>query len=269
MNMKLTALISSILLTAICFGAIAADDDPTVATVNGKALKQSTLQFYALERRQMDPSNQPPAGGLINDIVNMQLLKEEAQKKKLDKTSAFKERMNFIQLTILSQVAMIDYLDNNPISEERLKEEYNARIGDMKITEIKASHILLKDKKTADDVIKKLNKGGNFAGLAKKHSTGPSGPKGGELGWFRAQQMVPEFSEALLTLKNGDYTKQPVKTQFGWHIILRSGERDGVPPSFESVKPKIAATLEQAHIQKHINMLRESADIKIIEQSAK
>jgi len=265
--MKLTALIGSIFLTVICFGAVA-EDDPTVATVNGKALKQSTLQFYALERRQMDPNSQAPAKNLIDDIVNMQLLKEEAHKKKLDKTSAFKERMNFIQLTILSQVAMIDYLDNNPISEERLKEEYDSRIGEMKITEIKASHILLKDKKAADDVIKKLDKGDDFAGLAKEYSTGPSGPKGGELGWFRAQQMVPEFSEALLKLKNGAYTKQPVQTQFGWHIILRSGERDGIPPSFEAIKSKIAATLEQEHIQKHINKLRESANIKIMKQSA-
>ena len=261
MNIKQSAF-ALLLTTAFSFAATA-ENDPTIATVNGTDLKQSTLQFYALERRQIDPKSKIPAENLIDDVINMALLKEEAYKKKLNKTDDFKNRMDFIQLTILSQVAMINYLENHPISDERLKQEYDARIGDIKVVELKASHILLKDQAKAKEVISLLNKGGDFAELAKKHSTGPSGPKGGELGWFRSQQMVPEFSQAVMNLKNGQYTKEAVQKQFGWHVILRSGERDGVPPSFESVKANITASLEQEHIQKHINELRKAANIKM------
>lgn len=258
-------IIGSILLASIAPQAFA-NEDPTIAIVNGQELKQSTLQFYALERRQIDSKNNVPMNQLVDDIVNMQLLKEEAHKNKLDKSSDFKARMKFINLSMLSQVAMIDFLDNNPIPEERLKEEYDANINEMDVTELKASHILVSDEAQAKEVIEKLNKGTPFATLAKEYSTGPSGPKGGDLGWFAPQRMVPEFSKAVLSLKDNEYTKQAVQTQFGWHIILRTGKRDGTPPTFEQVKPSITASLEQEHIQKHINDLRKKAKIEITPQ---
>jgi len=264
MKVKL-AIIGSILLGCVTQQAFA-EDDQTIAIVNGQELKQSTLQFYALERRQIDPKNSAPMDQLVDDIVNMQLLKEEAYKNKLDKSSDFKARMKFINLSMLSQVAMINFLDNNPIPEERLKKEYNSKIGEMEVTELKASHILVQEETKAKEVIEKLNKGGKFAELAKEYSTGPSGPKGGDLGWFAPQRMVPEFSQAVFAMKDNEYTKQAVRTQFGWHIILRTGQRDGTPPTFEEVKPSITAALEQEHIQKHINELRKKAKIKITQQ---
>ncbi|HIF18694.1 MAG TPA: peptidylprolyl isomerase [Cycloclasticus sp.] len=261
------SILASIVLMTITQMALA-NDDPTIATVNGQELKKSMLQFYALERRQVDPKGNIPADKLVDDIVNMQLLKEEAIKKKLNTASEFKARMEFINLSMLSQVAMIDFLDNNPIPEKRLRQEYDARIGDMKVTEIKASHILVKEESIAKEVIEKLNKGEKFAALAKSYSTGPTGPKGGDLGWFTPQRMVPEFSQAVLAMKDNEYTKQAVRTQFGWHIILRTGQREGTPPTFEEVKPNITAALEQEHIQKHINELRKSANISVDAKSA-
>lgn len=261
--MKITStLLASIALAALSQIALA-EDDPTVAIVNGEELKKSMVQFYALERRQVDPEKTVPLEQLVDDIVNMQLLKEQAYKKKLDKTPGFEARMEFINLSMLSQVAMIDFLDNNPIPEERLKQEYDSRIGEMKMVELKASHILVKDEDIAKEVIKKLNKGAKFADLAKEYSTGPSGPKGGDLGWFSPQRMVPEFSQAVLEMKDGEYTKQAVRTQFGLHVILRSGQREATPPTFEEVKPDIISALEQEHIRKHINDLRKNAKIKL------
>ncbi|PCI21451.1 MAG: peptidylprolyl isomerase [Piscirickettsiaceae bacterium] len=261
--MKVTiAIIASLLLMAFTQFAIA-EDDPTIATVNGHALKKSMLQFYALERRQVDPKNAVPVDKLTTDLVNMALLRDEAISKKLNTSSDFQARMEFINLSMLSQVAMIDFLDNNPIPEARLKKEYDKRIGDIKVKEYKASHILVKDEAKAKEVIAKLAKGKKFADLAKEYSTGPSGPKGGDLGWFNPQRMVPEFSKTVMTLKDNEYTKQAVRTQFGYHIIIRTGARDGKPPTFEDVKPSIAAQLEQEHIQKHINKLRKSAKISI------
>ncbi|ORU92396.1 MAG: peptidylprolyl isomerase [Cycloclasticus sp. symbiont of Poecilosclerida sp. N] len=246
-----------------------AEDNPTIATVNGHQLKQSTLQFYALERRRGDPENEIAASQLIDDIIDMQLLKEEAQNKGLGDSDEFKSRMNFIRLNMLSQAAMINFLDNNPISEKLLKKEYNARLDDIKVIELKASHILLEEEAKAKEVIEKLSKGASFADLAKQYSTGPTGPEGGDLGWFTPQRMVPEFSEAVMALKDGEHTKQAVRTQFGWHIILRTGQRAGTPPSFQQIKPRITAALEQQHIQEHINELREKADIKLVNKSTK
>lgn len=261
MKVKL-AIIASILIGSIAQQTFA-EENTTIATVNGTKLNQSMLQFYALERRQIDPKNSTPMNQLVDDIINMQLLKEEALKNKLEKTDDFKARMNFINLSMLSQVAMINFLDNNPIPEEALKKEYDSKIGKMDVTELKASHILVTEEATAKEVIKKLSKGSKFVDLAKEYSTGPSASKGGDLGWFSPQRMVPEFSQAVLALKDNTYTKQPVQTQFGWHIILRHGQRQGTPPMFEEVKPSITATLEQESIQKHINELRKKADIKI------
>jgi len=265
--MKLKLALSAALLMGGLSQYSIASDQQVVASVNGHDISKSTLQFYALERRQGDPKNKIPTNQLINDLINMQLLKEEAHKKKLDKTDSFKKRMAFIDLSMLSQVAMVNFLDSNPIPEARLKKEYDQRIGEVKITELKASHILLKDEAKAKEVIKLLNKGGDFAELAKKHSTGPTAPKGGDLGWFTPQRMVPEFSQAVQSLKDGEYTKQAVRTQFGWHVILRAAERVGTPPSFESVKKNISAALEQQHIQQHIQKLRKSAKITINKES--
>lgn len=261
--MKLKLAISAALLIGGLSQASIASEQDIVASVNGHDINKSTLQFYAIERRQSDPKSKIPTEQLIDDLINMQLLKEEAQQKKLDKTENFKKRMNFIEMSMLSQVSMISYLESNPIPEARLKEEYDQRIGEVKIIELKASHILLKDEVKAKEVIELLNEGGDFTALAKKHSTGPTGSKGGDLGWFTPQRMVPEFSQAVQSLKDGEYTKQAVRTQFGWHIILRSAERVGTPPSFESVKQNINASLEQQHLQKHIQQLRKSAKITV------
>lgn len=266
MKVSHSIIASVLLMTASSFAF--AGSDATIATVNGQELKKSTLQFYALERRQADPKNPIPTGKLIDDIINMQLLKENAIKKNLNEAPEFKARMTFINLSMLSQLAMVDFLDNNPISEERLRKEYDARIGNMKITELKASHILVKDEGKAKEVIEKLNKGEKFADLAKVYSTGPTGPKGGDLGWFTPQRMVPEFSKTVMALKDNVYTKQAVRTQFGWHIILRTGQREGTPPTFKQVKPNIIAALEQEHIQRHINTLRKNAKIEISSKNA-
>jgi len=261
--MKLKLALSAALLMGGLSQASIASDQQIVASVNGHDISKSTLQFYAIERRQGNPKSKVPTNQLIDDLINMQLLKEEARKKKLDQTESFKKRMAFLDLSMLSQVAMVNFLDNNPIPEADLKKEYDQRIGEVKIVELKASHILLKDEAKAKEVIKLLNKGGDFAELAKEHSTGPTGPKGGDLGWFTPQRMVPEFSQAVLSLKDGTYTKQAVQTQFGWHVILRSAERAGAPPSFDSVKQNISAALEQQHIQQHIQQLRKTAKITV------
>lgn len=249
---------ASCLVTAAC--AIAAEN-PTIATVNGKAIKQSTLQMYAVEVRQ----RQQEAGSgesMVEDLINMQLLSEEAKQKKLDLSEDYKSRMDYVGMNLLSQLAMQDYVQNNPVPEADMKAFYDEQVSKTTFEEFKARHILTETEDKAMEVVQLLDKGGDFAELAKTHSTGPTGPKGGDLGWFNPRQMVPEFSTAVMQLEDGQYTKTPVQTQFGWHVILREGKRDAAPPPFESVKPQIGMMMEQQHIAKHIQSLREKAKIK-------
>lgn len=255
--------ICKVAIGAMCLISVnsMAAEDPVIATVNGMDIKQSTLQLYAVEARQ----RQQPAESnstLTDDLINMQLLYQEAKKNKLDQSTEYKNRMSFVDISLLSQIAMQDYVAKNPIPEADLKKVYDEQVGKMTFEEFKARHILTESEEAANKVIQLLSNGGDFAALAKEHSTGPTGPKGGDLGWFNPRQMVPEFSTAVMGLKNGEYTKNPVQTQFGWHVILREDRRDATPPPFESVKPQISMMLEQQHIAKHIQSLRDKAKIK-------
>lgn len=262
--MQFRLLISAlILLFTISFQSNAEENDTVVATVNGHKILQSTLDLYTAERQQVNPDQPIPKATIINNLVDMMLLNEQALKNNLDKLPEYTTRVNFISFNLLSQLAMNSFLDKNTITEATLKEEYDARIGKISFSEYKASHILLKDNDTAKKVIGELDKGSDFAALAKKYSTGPSGKNGGDLGWFNPKQMVPEFSQVVTVLKDKEYTKQAVQTQFGWHVILRTATRKGTPPTFEQTKPSITAFLEQKNIQQHLLSLRKSAKIDI------
>ena len=149
------------------------------------------------------------------------------------------------------------------ITDEQLKKEYDAKIATANVTEYKASHILLKSQKDAEAVIKELDGGAVFSDVAKAKSTGPTGPDGGDLGWFKASQMVPPFAQALTQLQKGTYTKTPVQTQFGWHVILLEDTRKATPPKFEDVKPQLANMMRGQQINNYIEKLRKNAKVQI------
>ena len=127
----------------------------------------------------------------------------------------------------------------------------------------RARHILVKTEPEAKEIIAELDKGADFATLAKDQSTGPSAAQGGDLGWFSANQMVAPFSEAVIALENGKYTSEPVKTQFGWHVIIREDSRDQTPPSFESVKEQMRPAVQREKIQQYIDGLRKTAKVEV------
>lgn len=108
-------------------------------------------------------------------------------------------------------------------------------------------------------LVRELQDGADFIELAKSKSTGPSGPNGGDLGWFQSQQMVKPFSDAVAALENGAFTTVPVQTQYGWHVILREASRDSTPPTLESVRDVIKQRVEQEKLQKYISSLRQSS----------
>lgn len=231
-----------------------------IATVNGQPITEETLVMI----RDANRNPNIPREKLIDDLVKIELLYQEAVRKKLETKPEVALRLRFVQRSVLSQAAMQDFILNTPIADAEIQKEYEQNFTATDQKEYKARHILTETEKEAKKVIQKLKVGGSFDTVAKEYSTGPTGSKGGDLGWFSAQQMVAPFSEAVIALKNGDYTQAPVKTQFGWHIILREDSRAKTPPPLDSMKPNIQAQLQRKAIEKHLETLKTSAKIEIV-----
>ncbi len=242
-----------------------ADDSAVIATVNGKPVTEATLKVLETEIAQRRRGAKIPKEKLIEELINRELLYQEAEKKHLEKKPDVASNLKFMRLSLLSQADLQDFIKNNPVTDEEIKAEYDKKVSGPEGTEYKARHILTKTEDQAKTVIEKLKKGEKFEELAKTYSTGPSKTKGGDLGWFSPNQMVPPFSEAVVALKKGEYTTTPVKTQFGWHVIRLEDSRKKTPPAFDSVKARIRSSLQMQKIQKHIEELRKNATIVMAE----
>ncbi|HEY5719015.1 MAG TPA: peptidylprolyl isomerase [Gammaproteobacteria bacterium] len=237
----------------------AAEPGSVLATVNGKALEQQTLDQYVA--RRPDRPSTPEA--LLQELINLELLVQDAEAKKLDQSPEFAVDMEMSRRSLLAQLALQDQLKSNPVSEESIREIYDRQFGAGGEEELKARHILLASEEEAKAVIAQLDGGADFASVAKERSTGPSGPQGGDLGWFSPGQMVPEFAAAASALEAGKYSQAPVQTQFGWHVILLEERRRSEPPPYEQVKPQIAEMLESMAVRDYLEGLRGSAKIEV------
>lgn len=240
---------------------IHAAEQDVVVTVNGTAITSQQLNNYA-QARQAQSGNPMPKQMILDEMINRSLITSDATKQGMDKEAQYVDTLYEQQTNLLAAYAIQKIIQNGEvINDEILRKEYGNYLTTLTDKEYQASHILLEDEQHAIDVIVQLNKGENFVKVAEEKSTGPSASDGGSLGWFRAEQMVKEFSTALVALKAGEYSKQPVKTQFGWHVILLEDTRKLPAPSFESMREEIQNKLINERIQKYIKGLRESANI--------
>ncbi len=242
--------------------------DQAVATVNGTPISQKSYDFYLAQAMQRRSQNQQGQGGvnreaIINELVNRELLHQAALKEKIENDETVAFQLEQLKVDALIQGLINKLSKENKITDKELKKEYDKRIAGAKLSEYKARHILLKTEEEAKTVIAELDSGAKFEDLAKKKSTGPSAKDGGDLGWFNPSQMVPPFSQAVAQMKKGSYTKKPVKTRFGWHVIKLEDIRKRTPPSFEDVKQQLRMVLQNKRIQEYISDLRKKAKIDI------
>jgi len=242
------------------------DTSQVLATVNGSPITEGVVELYEQQLSARRPGN--PAGqdrrAILEEVINLELARQGGEKEGLDKDTKIQLQIDQQRRAVIATAAIQHELEANPVSDEELKKIYQeqAPSGD----EYKARHILVKEEDEAKTLIVELDNGADFSELAKQHSTGPSGKSGGELGWFSPKQMVAPFSEAVAGMEKGAYTKQPVKTQFGWHIIILDDTREASPPPFEQLKPQLQAFVQKQRVQAYITRLRESATIEIKEQ---
>ncbi len=239
----------------------AADTSEVLATVNGSPVTRNMLDSYMQQRAQRQHGKMDEQAAL-QELVNLELVRQDGVRKGLDKKPEIAAQIEQQKRAVIAGAALQQQLQSSPVSDEDLKKLYDEKIGSGG-KEFKARHILVEDEAKAREIIAELDKGGDFAELAKKHSTGPTGKNGGELGWFSPKQMVKPFSDAVAGLEKGQYTKQPVKTQFGWHVIELEDVRDSSPPSFEQVKPQLRALAQNQRIQGYIQQLRQNADVEM------
>ena len=204
---------------------------------------------------------------LLERVIDIKLFAQEGKKMKLDEEPSVRAAIDFVIEKVLMQAFLSKYVQEN-IKEENLRASYNNFIADeTSREEIKASHILMDTESEAIDVINMLNDGDDFAELAKNKSTGPSGPSGGDLGWFKRGQMVPPFEKAAFSLNKNEITQRPVQTQFGWHVIKIFDKRIPEAPSYENMKSKLIQDLERKIVSKKIQDLRNNALIEKLSSS--
>lgn len=243
--------------------APAVKKEDAVASVNGTFISKKTLETLEKEISERSQGQTFPKEQLLEELIQRELLIQQALQKNLDKTPDVIERMATVRNSLLSQAALQDYLKANPVTDDEIKAEYDSKMANMG-SEYKARHILVKTEDEAKKLIAELEKGGDFTALAKKHSIDPMGAEGGDLGWFTSDRMVAPFSEAVVALENGKFTKQPVQTQFGWHVILREDSRALTPPPLEAVKEQIRPMLQRQKAQTMIENLRKTAQVEIL-----
>jgi len=235
-----------------------------IATVNGEPLTQTMLDVYTTQRKAQrnHPGDENSDEDTLNELIALELMRQESVNKGLDKQPMVVAALNQQERTALAGAAIKDFMSNNPVSDEAAQELYDTKVGKPGM-EYKARHILLKTEDEAKEVISMLDNGADFSELAKEKSTGPSGSSGGELGWFGAGQMVAPFSEATAKLNKGEYTKEPVQTQFGWHVIMLDDSRESTPPPFADVKDRLKMLLANQKLSQHVEELKSTATIDI------
>ncbi len=232
-----------------------------IAVVNGKAVPQSRVDnlLHQAERagQKVGPEMQAQAK---DQVVLREIFAQEAERKGIAASADYRAQMELARQSILIRELFDDFKKKNPVSDAEAKAEYDKFKAQVSGTEYRARHILVETEDEAKKLIAQIKAGAKFDEMAKQHSKDPgSGANGGDLDFAKADSYVPEFGQAMTKLKKGEMTEVPVKTQFGYHIILLEDTREAQFPAFEDVKPQIAQRLEQIKLQGYQESLRKAA----------
>ncbi len=258
---KLTSL-AALLVAGSLISAPALAQGKAFATVNGQAISQSVYDAFVSEQKAQGAKESPELKDAVKEeLVRRELLAQEAKKKGLDKKADVQGQVELARQAVLIRAYLSDYVRANPISEAQLKAEYELIKNSLGSNEYKSRHILVEKEDDAKAIIAKLEKGEKFAELAKQSKDPGSKDKGGELDWSSPSSYVKPFGEALVKLKKGEYTKTPIKTDFGFHVIQLDDSRPLTPPSFDQVKPQLQQRASQMQIENLIKDLRMKAKV--------
>ena len=246
--------------------AAAASKEPAAATVNGTVVSQRMVDLIAKRGAAGGHPDTPEARANIIDQLALQIvLSDEAVKKGLDKSPEVAEQISAIKQSVLANAYVEDFVKNNPISDETIQAAYDRIKATITGNEYKVHHILVAKESEAKDIIAKLKKDpASFEKLAKERSTDPgSKDKGGDIGWLDLKRMDPDFAVAVTKLDKGKFTTEPVKTQFGYHVIRLDDSKPIEAPALDEVKTQLTQQLQQQNVKKQVETLKAAAKIEI------
>lgn len=243
------------------------DMSTAAATVNGTPISEYRLNKLARDRAAKgQPDTAESRKKLLDQLVMQLILSQEARRLGLDKSPELQDYIDLTMQSILATAFVQNFQRTNPIGEDLLKAEYEKFRTRAAGQEYKARHILVASEAEATDLIAKLKTNPEeFEALAKANSKDPgSKAKGGDLGWFDPSVMVPEFGAAVTALAKGKFTESPVKSQFGYHVIMLDDARPKPIPTIEEVSPKLQRELQEQRLQKLTEELKAKAKIKLL-----
>lgn len=265
-------IILSLVATLALSGSAIANQEKVYAVVNGEKITNQEIAMVLRDQRvTFDSLDKTQQKQIIDGLIEQSLLTAEAYKSDIINSKEYKEELEKVKKTLAFQFWIRDFSKNIDIKDSEVKKYYDSNKAKFKSTDqLKASHILVKTQKEADDIINELSKASNlkkaFTKAAQEKSVGPSGPSGGELGWFTKEKMVPEFSAAAAKLEVGKITKKAVKTQFGFHIIYLDDMKKAGVVAYEQIKERLKQELLQQKFTKSVkdkaNKLKEKAKIQ-------
>ncbi|MBK8761836.1 MAG: peptidylprolyl isomerase [Sulfuritalea sp.] len=238
-------------------------DANTFATVNGKAIpKVRADALIAGQAAQGQPDSPELRKAVTEELVRREVLTQEALKKGFDKKPEVQGQIDLARQGVLIGAYLNDYVKTHPVTDEQIKKEYAEITAKLGSKEYKARHVLVETEEAAKAIIEKLKKGEKIDDLAKNSKDPGSKDRGGDLGWANPASFVPPFSAAMTKLEKGKFTEAPVKSDFGWHVILLEDTRELKLPGIDEAKGQIGQQLTQRLVQKHIDELRAKAKVE-------
>lgn len=242
-----------------------ATDDPVVATVNGQPIHLSDVKTAATNLppnlRTLPPETLYPR--LIDSMVSERALADAARTKGIDKDPAIQRQIAAATDQVLDNALLTKEVVPT-ITDQALHARYDSQYANKPgVPEVHAKHILVESEDQAKQIISELDKGADFSTLAKKYSKDPGSADGGDLGFFKKEDMVPAFSDAAFALQPGQYTKTPIHTQFGWHVIEVTERRQTPPPSFADASQQLRQEMLKEGVEKAVAQARDAAHVQI------
>ena len=238
-------------------------ESSTFATVNGKAIPKIRADaLIAGQAAQGQPDSPELRKAVMEELVRREVLTQESVKKGFDKKPEVQGQVELARQGVLIGAYLNDYVRSHPVTEDQIKNEYEAIKARLGNKEYKARHVLVEKEDEAKAIIEKLKKGERIEDLAKDSKDPGSKERGGDLGWANPASFVPPFSAAMTKLDKGKFTEAPVKSDFGWHVILLEDTRELKLPQLDEAKGQITQQLTQRTVQKHIEELRAKAKVE-------
>ena len=247
-------------------GSAGLEVENPAATVNGYKVAPELIDLYAEARTRNSFASLDPAQKqeVFDEALDLIAIAVDARARGLAKDPVVAARIELQSLNVQAQASITRFVADNEVGNEQLMAAYTEQYVAQPKQEYKAQHILLKTEEEALAVIKELEGGADFGELAKQKSIGPSAGNGGDLGWFSRDAMVKPFGDAVAGMEAGSFSKTPVQTQFGFHVIRADGSRTAPPPDFESVKETLKAGAQQTLVQNFIESTREKANVQVL-----